>query len=224
MAKINLADIKGGDIFSEESHYIFQGKKGTTNQFIHLESGNTINLDNKYVEDLLVTADQFNKTIEVGKEDKFWTASQIKKENPVEIREGDLKQKGIKTIWNDMRSSQVFTVCFNKQGKELSATALQKAKDEKTAQVIAAIETAQKAKKGIANAAKDALKDVLDHPIVAYVPGEERILRGYKTQFASVNGVYTVIDMDLPKGQNQRQVNVQEIRWLIVDDVHYVVK
>ena len=92
-----LNEIHPGDIFSEESHYVFQQKAGAQFQFKHLESGNTINLDEKYVQDLLITADQYHKEVEVGKEDKLWTEKQIteakaKGQLPAEsnVREGDV--------------------------------------------------------------------------------------------------------------------------------------
>jgi hypothetical protein len=219
--KINVSEIKTGDVFSEESHYIYEGWNGKTRQFKHLESGQTINLDDKYVEDLLTTADQYDKEQEVGREDKLWTAKQLKDANNTVNREGDVRVKGIRSIWSGIHTSKVFTVCFTKQGKELSDTQLQKAKDAKLQQVLDAIDKAQKAKKGVVNAAKDAITDLLNSPIATYVPGDERVLRGYKVQFESITGNYDVIDMDI---NERRQVNVNTIKWLVVDGVKYIVK
>jgi hypothetical protein len=219
--KINVSEIKTGDVFSEESHYIYEGWNGKTRQFKHLESGQTINLDDKYVEDLLTTADQYDKEQEVGREDKLWTAKQLKDANNTVNREGDVRVKGIRSIWSGIHTSKVFTVCFTKQGKELSDTQLQKAKDAKLQQVLDAIDRAQKAKKGVVNAAKDAITNLLDNPIATYVPGDERVLRGYKVQFESITGNYDVIDMDI---NERRQVNVNTIKWLVVDGVKYIVK
>jgi hypothetical protein len=219
--KINVSEIKTGDVFSEESHYIYEGWNGKTRQFKHLESGQTINLDDKYVEDLLTTADQYDKEQEVGREDKLWTAKQLKDANNTVNREGDVRVKGIRSIWSGIHTSKVFTVCFTKQGKELSDTQLQKAKDAKLQQVLDAIDKAQKAKKGVVNAAKDAITDLLNNPIATYVPGDERVLRGYKVQFESITGNYDVIDMDI---NERRQVNVNTIKWLVVDGVKYIVK
>lgn len=219
--KINVSEIQKGDVFSEESHYIYEGWNGKTRQFKHLESGQTINLDDKYVEDLLTTADQYDKEQEVGREDKLWTAKQLKDANNTANREGDVRVKGIRSIWSGIHTSKVFTVCFTKQGKELSDTQLQKAKDAKLQQVLDAIDKAQKAKKGVVNAAKDAITDLLDNPIATYVPGDERVLRGYKVQFESITGNYDVIDMDI---NERRQVNVNTIKWLVVDGVKYIVK
>src|SRR5688572_1965265 len=150
MAKINLSDISAGDIFSEQSHYTFLGKKGEAFQFKHLESGKTLNLDGAYVEELLKTADVYDKEVEVGKEDKFWTAKQIedaKKKGeklPDDVRAGDLKQEGIRSIWSKIHSQQVFQVNFNKQGKELSDKAYNEAVTKQTEEAVAAIEKAYK--------------------------------------------------------------------------------
>lgn len=251
---INLNEIEIGDVFSEESHYVFTGKSGNIFQFKHLESGNTINLDEKYVTDLLTTADQYEKEVEVGKEDKYWTDKQIeiamvKGELPIDtkVRAGDVRVQGIRSIWAGIYSSQVFTVSFNKQSKTVSAKALKEARDKQLADVLAKLNGPQpqpavtrgrgRPSKNIPGimSAKDlynwnpitieqALRDIQENPILTETPGEERILRGYKSQFTSVNGVYDVIDMDIVVGMNQRAVNVNEINWLVIDTVKYIVK
>lgn len=228
MSKINLTEISAGDIFSEQSHYTFIGKKGDQYQFKHLESGKTLNLDGPYVSNLLKTADVFDKEIEVGKEDKYWTANQIKDTHkysaPDGVREGDLRQKGIRSIWADIHSQQVFTVNFNKQAQELSKKAFNEAMAKQTEKALQAIETAQKSKKGVLEAAKAAISEIQNNPIVGITKGEERTLRGYKNQFSSINGQYDVTDMDITTGMNKRILNVDQINWLIYDGVKYTVK
>ena len=71
MIKIN--EIEVGDVFSEESRYVVESKTNTHTNFLHLESGKKVSLDNNYVTDLLKTADQFHKELEVGREDKYWS-------------------------------------------------------------------------------------------------------------------------------------------------------
>lgn len=226
MSKIKVADISKGDVFSEQSHYKFLGKSGDKYQFKHLESDNVINLDSQYVSDLLKTADQFDSEIEVGREDKFWTAKQIAdaKITDGSVRVGDLKQKGIRSIWADIHSQQVFTVNFNKQSKELSTKALQEEKTKQLAAALSKIEKAQKNKTGVLQAASEAISLLIDNPIIPITKGEERTLRGYKTQFQSINGQYDVVDMDIETGMNKRVVNVNEINWLVFNGVRYVVK
>ena len=134
---LNLDEIQVGDVFSEESHYVYLGQENGKRQFKHLESGQKVNLDDRYVSELLQTADQFTEEVEVGVEDKHWTQKQIdeaKKKGLLEadsaIREGDVKLKGIRSLWTDIHSTQVFSVCFNKKGKELTKKAYNAAKDK----------------------------------------------------------------------------------------------
>lgn len=230
--KINLSEVEAGDVFSEASHYIYNGKKlGTSiHQFLHLESNKVVNLDENYVADLLQTADQYASEVEVGREDKHWTAKQIAEAEKQGLltkgatREGDLRQKGIRTLWSEIHSAQVFTVAFYKQSKELSQTAQDTARATQLTEALQLIMDAQKNKKGVAKVAEEAIKKIQANPIIPIEKGDERVLRGYKTQFESITGHYNVIDMDIKAGNAQRQVNVTEIIFLVYNNVKYIVK
>ena len=221
---LNIGEINVGDVFSEESHYVYLGQKNNTHQFKHLESAQVVNLDSKYVTELLKTADQYEEEVEVGVEDKHWTQKQIddaKKKGTLEadsqIREGDLKLKGIRSVWSDIHTTEVFSVCFNKKGKELTKKAFNAAKDKQIQDALAEVGTGK-------ITLEDAFKKVQETPINPIEKGEERVLRGYKIQFASTNGFYDVIDMDIEddgKGANVRKVNINEIKWLVVAGVKY---
>ena len=67
--KVDIENIKVGDVFSEESHYVVKSKGANGVIFTHLESGDDIALNNKYVQNLLKTSDQYEKEVEVTKED-----------------------------------------------------------------------------------------------------------------------------------------------------------
>lgn len=232
MSKINVKEIEQGDVFSEQSHYSFLRTEGNSYIFKHLESGSEVKLDGGYVQDLLQTADQYEKEVEVGKEDKLWTDAQIKKaikegDLPADtkVREGDVKQVGIRTIWAGIHSSQVFTVCFNKQIKEKTKKALAEEKQKQLEEAVKAIETAKTGKKSIAIAAQEAIKKIQENPILPTEPVEERVLRGYKVQFSSITGYYDVIDMDIDNPfENRRKVNVSEINWIVYGNVKFLVK
>lgn len=234
MSKVNLNEIQAGDVFSEEVHYKFIQQVGDTYEFLHLSSGNTVKLSSKYVEDLLTTADQYSQEVVVGKEDKLWTSKQIldaKKKGELSqdsnVREGDIRVPGIRSIWSNIHSSKVFMVCFNKQSKELSNKAFNELKTKQLEEAVKLIEAAQKGKTGVANKAKEVIEQIQNNPITNVVKGEERILRGYKIQFSSINGYYDVIDMDITSvkpGDNRRQVNVNAINWLVLDGVKYIVQ
>lgn len=228
---VNLLEIDEGDIFSEASHYVYNGvNDGKNYQFLHLESNRVVSLTPNYVAELLQTADQYATEIEVGREDKHWTAKQIAEAEKQGLlikgatREGDLRQKGIRTIWSEIHSAQVFTVNFNKQSKELSNKAVEDARTKQLIDAITAIESAAKSKKGVAKAAEEAIRSIQANPVIPIEKGEERRLRGYKTQFESITGHYNVIDMDIRSGNPQRQVNVTEINWLVYNNVKYIVK
>lgn len=233
---IDLSEMKENDVFSEESHYVYLGQTKTgigsngniqnNYQFKHLESGKVINLDAKYVAELLTTADQYEKEVEVGREDKHWTAKQLedaKKKGMTDVdtlREGDLKLEGIRSIWSNIHTTRVFSVCFDKKGKALTKKALTAAKDEQIQKALTEI-TAKKL------SLEDAFRAIQDNPIFPIEKGEERVLRGYKVQFASTNGFYDVVDMDIEddgKGSNLRKVNINEIKWLVIDGVRYNVE
>lgn len=223
---INLKEIRQGDVFSESSVYRFESVQGNQYTFTHVGSGQRVTLDNKYVENLLVTADQFNKEVFVGKEDKHWTQAQIDaavKKNEIKVGEvnvGDLRQAGIRTIFENI-GNQVFTVCFQKADKLLS----KKAYDAKVAQAasdaLAKLEAAKAGKKSVVNAANTVIEELLRNPILKYEPGEERILRGYKQQFASRDGRYNCMDLNI---NETRPVNINTLIWVVVDGVKYIVE
>lgn len=224
---IKINEIETGDVFSEESHYVYIGPEGNKFKFKHLESGVKVDFDLRYVTELLTTADQYETEVEVGIEDKFWTAKQIeeaKKKGTLEadtaVREGDLKLKGIRSLWSDIHTTKVFSVCFDKKGKALTKKAYNAAKQKQIDDALVNISTGKVS-------LEDAFKFIQENPIFEVEKGEERVLRGYKVQFASTNGFYDVIDMDIEdpenKGANLRKVNINEIKWLVINGTKYTV-
>lgn len=233
---INLSEMEAGDVFSEESHYVYLGSKNgiangnvhKTYQFKHLESKKVITLDSKYVSELLTSADQYEtgNEIEVGREDKYWTAKQIedgKKKGTLDadstIREGDLKLEGIRNIWANIHTTRVFSVCFDKKGKELTKKAFLAAKEKQVQEALVNISSGKVTM-------EDAFKFIQENPVLSFEKGAERTLRGYKVQFSSTNGFYDVVDMDIEddgNGSNLRKVNINEIKWLVIDGTKYIV-
>jgi hypothetical protein len=79
----------------------------------------------------------------------------------------------------------------------------------------------------MAVAYKTALEYIQDNPILDYVEGEERVLRGFKLQFVSRDGKYRCLDMDIErtsKETGERLVNINTIEQLIYNGVKYIVK
>lgn len=206
--KVNIKEIEVGDIFSEESHYVVNKVAKDKVEFLHLESGKKVSLSNEYVANLLNTSDQYDNEVKVGKEDK---------------KDGT---PGIRTIFENIKSSEVFTVVFKKQDKPKTKKAIEAEKEAQRAEAVALIDKAKKAKKSMATAYKEALEFIQNNPIKDYIEGEDRILRGYKMQFVSRDGKYRCMDMDITrtdKETGERLVNINTISQLIYNGTKYVV-
>lgn len=206
--KVNIKEIEVGDIFSEESHYIVNKVAKDKVEFLHLESGKKVTLSNEYVANLLNTSDQYDNEVKVGKEDK---------------KDGT---PGIRTIFENIKSSEVFTVVFKKQDKPKTKKAIEAEKETQRNEAVAIIDKAKKAKKSMATAYKEALEFIQNNPIKDYIEGEERVLRGYKMQFVSRDGKYRCMDMDITrtdKETGERLVNINTISQLIYNGTKYIV-
>ena len=206
--KVNIKEIEVGDIFSEESHYVVNKVAKDKVEFLHLESGKKVSLSNEYVANLLNTSDQYDNEVKVGKEDK---------------KDGT---PGIRTIFENIKSSEVFTVVFKKQDKPKTKKAIEAEEEAQRAEAVALIDKAKKAKKSMATAYKEALELIQNNPIKDYIEGEDRILRGYKMQFVSRDGKYRCMDMDITKTDKEtgeRLVNINTISQLIYNGTKYIV-
>ena len=207
--KVNVSEIQVGDVCSEESPYTVKSIGKDSIVFIHLESGKEVKLSISYVQSLLNTSDQFHETKEVTREDK---------------KDGT---PGIRTIFESIKSSEVFTVVFKKQDKPKTKKQINEEREAQREKAIELIDKAKKQKKSMAVAYKTALEYIQDNPILDYVEGEERVLRGFKLQFVSRDGKYRCLDMDIErtsKETGERLVNINTIEQLIYNGVKYIVK
>lgn len=162
-----------------------------------------------YLKNYTNSADLFETTVKVTKEDK---------------KDGTL---GIRSIWENIHSGQVFTVCFKKQDKPKSKRKLQEEIDAIVEQFSNSIDTVKNNKKGVANAAKNLITELANSPVLPYEEGEDRVLRGYKIQFESRDGRYDCVDMDITKTEKdtgERLVNINTISQLIYNGVKYTVE
>lgn len=235
VTRFDIADMKEGDVFSEISHYKFKQEKKGVYYFDHLGSGETISLTEEYISDLLNSADQYMREVKVGKEDKHWTLKQLDewvKQRVAESdmipanipRVGDVKVPGIRTIWEEIHSAQVFTVCFQTQSKDMTNKEFEELTAAQLKEAVDLIEKAKTSKKGVATVAGQAIKKIQENPISKVVPGKMRVLRGYKVQFTSRDGKYDCVDMDIAEKNNIRPVNINTIDWLVFNGVRYVVE
>lgn len=205
--KIN--QLEKGAVISESSHYIVDRIAGSTVHLKHFESGEDVQIGISYLKNYTNSADLYDTTVEVTKEDK---------------KDGTL---GIRSIFENIHSSQVFTVCFKKQDKPKSKRKLQEEIDAIVEQFSNSIDTVKNNKKGVANAAKYFISELINNPVLPYEEGEDRVLRGYKVQFASRDGKYDCVDMDIVRTDKEsgiRPVNINTIKWLIFNGVKYIVK
>lgn len=205
-----INQLKQGSIISESSHYIVNRVSGSTAWLTHFESGEEVQIGMSYLKNYTNSADLYDTTVEVTKEDK---------------KDGTL---GIRSIWENIHSGQVFTVCFKKQDKPKSKRKLQEEINAIVEQFSNSIDTVKNNKKGVANAAKNLVTELVNNPVLPYEEGENRVLRGYKIQFESRDGRYDCVDMDIvritDKESSIRPVNINTIKWLIFNGVKYIVK
>ena len=204
-----IQELKEGAVISESSHYIVKSIAGSTARLTHYESGEEVQIGLSYLKNYTHSADLFDTTVKVTKEDK---------------KDGTL---GIRSIWEGIHSGQVFTVCFKKQDKPKSTKKLLGEIDSLVNQFSEDIDKVKANKKGVAERAKQLINKLIREPILPYEEGEERVLRGYKIQFESRDGRYNCIDMDIVKTEKEagiRPVNINSIKYLIYNGVKYVVE
>lgn len=198
------------DVLSEVSHYRVIGINADDSiRVVHTESGDVVNIGRTYVQNYIKSGDNFVEEVKVTKEDK---------------KDGTL---GIRSIFEGIHSGQVFTVCFKKQDKPKSKKKLNEEIDHLVNQFSEDIDKVRASKKGVAERAKQLITELVREPILPYEEGEERVLRGYKIQFASRDGRYDCVDMDIVKTDKEsgiRPVNINTIRWLVYNGVKYIVE
>ena len=205
----DIKELKSGAVLSESSHYIVKDILGSNVRLTHYESNSEVTIDLNYLKKYTNSADLSTRTEKVTKEDK---------------RDGTL---GIRSIWENIHSGQVFTVCFKKQDKPKTKKRLNEEIDTLVSQFSEDIDKVKASKKGVADRAKELITKLVKEPILPYEEGEDRILRGYKIQFESRDGRYDCVDMDIVRTEKEsgiRPVNILTIKWLIFNGVKYIVE
>ena len=204
-----INQLKQGSIISESSHYIVNRVSGSNAWLTHFESGEEVQIGMSYLKNYTNSADLFETTVKVTKEDK---------------KDGT---PGIRSIWENIHSGQAFTVCFKKQDKPKSKKKLNEEIDYLVNQFSKDIDKVKASKKGVAERAKQLITELIKEPILPYEEGEDRVLRGYKIQFESRDGRYDCVDMDITRTDKEsgiRPVNINTIKWLIFNGVKYIVE
>ena len=221
---------KKGHHFSEISHYTYEGpctQHIGNVSLIHRQGGKRVSLSPQYIEQFCHTGNQWENEVEVNRVDTFWKQSQIDaidwtgKEKP---SAGDLRAEGIRTIFENIPNKTVFTVIFQKKGKDLSRRAVNKLKKERLEELEAILTKTARHKEGVKDKAIELVSKYLDDPIKTHEEGEMRTLVGYKEQFSSKDGYYQCYDMNLREAPFTRPVNIRTIKELIYKGTRYVVK
>lgn len=201
-----IKKFKVGDVLSESSHYMITDINGINVVLKHQESGDSVHISKIYIENHLESADEVINEVKVTREDK---------------KDGTL---GIRSIFENIHSSQVFTVCFKKQDTPKSTKKLNSQINGLSQMLVEEIDRVKAQKKGVADAAKKFINELIKNPILPYEEGEDRVLRGFKIQFDSRDGRYNCVDMDITEKNNIRPVNINTIKWLIIGGTKYIVQ
>lgn len=207
--KTNSSELKVGDILSESSHYKVVKQTPYGLKLYHYESRNNVTITTGYIDSYINNGNQYTNTEYVTREDK---------------KDGT---PGIRSIWESISTEQVFTVCFKKQDKPKTKKALSEEIDKVVNDFSQEIDKVKAQKKGVASIAKKMVTQLIEHPILPFEEGEERILRGYKIQFSSRDGKYKCVDMDIERTDKEdgiRLVNINTIKWIIYNNTKYIVK
>lgn len=205
----DIKQLKEGDILSETSHYIVKYLRNGSVILKHHEGGTEVALSLDYIQSFTNSADEVIEEVHVTKEDK---------------KDGT---KGIRSIFEGIKSSEVFTVVFQKQDKAKTKKQYEAEREARRQEAVAIIDKAKKQKKSMAEAYKLALEHVQNNPIRDFIEGEDRVLRGHKMQFVSRDGKYKCMDMDVERNSKEtgeRLVNINTISQLVYNGVKYVVE
>lgn len=224
MKKVNLSKLQPKQYFSEMSQYQYTGKHNSNMLiFKHLSSGDEIQIGSSYVENYFDSADHYEQIIKVGKEDKYWTQNQIDKlsENPDNVRVGDIKERGIRSIFLEIPKGKVFTVIFDTQPKEIGVGAYKSSLLIQRSELIKKFDEQYSRKKEDQLNMLDKLFEEIQLNPISKVESHERTLRGYKLQNHSDSGVYECVDLDIENGYNRRKVTLNNIKALICDNMRY---
>jgi hypothetical protein len=119
-------------------------------------------------------------------------------------------------------TNQGFTVCFTKSNTMMT-------KSQYELQVQKKVIELQNTMKDVAisnlpNMLAQMVISLSENPITRELKGEDRILRGYKVQFESTTGHYDCVDIDITTDMNIRPVNINTIKYLIVNNKKYIVE
>lgn len=181
--------IPDNGIYNEVSHYKVIKK---------LMDGEVVLKHYESGDELIITEEYINKymySADITKESKWVSKTEMQE------------------IFNHIPVGDVFTVAFIKKPKELSSREYSKKVKEVKDELVGIIKS---------NKIKDPeyiIEFAWSHMVSKEIPLEERVLRGYKNNNVSINGLYSVKDMDIDEN---RTVNIRTIKSLIYKGTNYL--
>ena len=126
------------------------------------------------------------------------------------------EEKVTQTVLSEIVKSNpniAMSILFIKQSKPKSKKAYSQELEERT----------EKVKQEFLERGAVAIKNALTNPVLDYIPGEERLIKGYPTGTIAANGKYTFCDAEdgyMPKDC----IDPQTIMYIVVNNVKYIRK
>lgn len=204
-----MRDLKKGDLLIEHAVYrverVGANEVGVSmvqrqgNKWITLPE--QVAIQNKYADEFLLDGVNYDKTVKVTKEDK---------------KDGTL---GIRSIFENIPPFMPFSVLFTKQDTVLSTKAFKAKQEAQLNECLELVEKAKTSKKSISEAAKEALKRIQENPVTPIVPGEDRVLVGFKLNNETRDGRYECVDFNLLE---MRPVTITAIKEVVVNNTRYI--
>lgn len=196
--------LKKGDLLIEHAVYCVE-EVGTNNITVKLvqkdgnkfvKSNDSIAIQDQYADAYLKDGVNYETVVKVTTEDK---------------KDGTL---GIRSIFENIPPYEPFSVLYTKQDVVLSKKAYLAKQEEQLTTALELVEKAKSSKKSISEAAKEAFKMLQENPISPIVPGEDRVLVGYK-----LSNKYDCVDFNILE---VRPVNINTLKEVVVNGVKYV--
>ena len=200
---LKFKEIAKGDFFSENPYYQVEKVHTDSVDFKVLGTDQIINVDNEIIEANFHSSDIYSKEVMLTKTGKK-----------------DGSAPGIRQVFEEY-GSDICTVVFYKADTKKSKTVYKKELGEQASKAAALIEKARSGKKSMLTAAVEEISKIQANPILDFIPGELRVMTGYKIGFTSTDGKYAF--MDVEKGQ-QRLVNINTIVSFTGNDTKYYLK
>jgi hypothetical protein len=135
-----------------------------------------------------------------------------------EIRE--LTKTQMDLAFSDVENEKLFCVCFTTKDDVLSEKKFNKEVELIRSKFKETVNEAQKNKKGVYKTALEAFDEAIASFPQQITKGYDRVLKGYKVDDRG-NGTFLCKDLEIDELRN---VNVNTIKWLIYDNVKYIVK